>query len=94
MSSPLSSYVFDEEGMTWITCDLCAGSFQREASLCQACHGTKLRRVSYSYLAQSGSLAPTVQGGATPTPPPPSRDKKSDRSHGSSSGFSVYGRRS
>ncbi|ENH67726.1 hypothetical protein FOC1_g10011009 [Fusarium oxysporum f. sp. cubense race 1] len=29
MASSLSSYVFDDEGMTWITCDLCAGSFQR-----------------------------------------------------------------
>ncbi|CVK92497.1 uncharacterized protein FMAN_07393 [Fusarium mangiferae] len=28
MASSLSSYVFDDEGMTWITCDLCAGSFQ------------------------------------------------------------------
>ncbi|KAH7255542.1 uncharacterized protein BKA55DRAFT_688555 [Fusarium redolens] len=28
MTSSLSSYVFDDEGMTWITCDLCAGSFQ------------------------------------------------------------------
>ncbi|TXC00635.1 hypothetical protein FocTR4_00008383 [Fusarium oxysporum f. sp. cubense] len=28
MASSLTSYVFDDEGMTWITCDLCAGSFQ------------------------------------------------------------------
>ncbi|WKT44845.1 hypothetical protein QSH57_009698 [Fusarium oxysporum f. sp. vasinfectum] len=56
MASSLSSYVFDDEGMTWITCDLCAGSFQRGSGLCQACHGTKLRRVSYSYLATGSSL--------------------------------------
>ncbi|EXK90575.1 hypothetical protein FOQG_06809 [Fusarium oxysporum f. sp. raphani 54005] len=93
MASSLSSYVFDDEGMTWITCDLCAGSFQRGSGLCQACHGTKLRRVSYSYLA-TGSSPPQVQGGTTPPPPPPSRGGQHGRSHGGSSGFSVYGRRS
>lgn len=29
MSTPISAYTFDAEGMTWITCDLCSGSFQR-----------------------------------------------------------------
>ncbi|QPC77674.1 hypothetical protein HYE68_008426 [Fusarium pseudograminearum] len=33
MSSPTSSYVFDDQNMTWITCDLCAGSFQRGADV-------------------------------------------------------------
>ncbi|KAM0254183.1 hypothetical protein ACHAP5_000169 [Fusarium lateritium] len=91
MSSPLSSYVFDEQNMTWITCDLCAGSFQRASGLCQACHGTKLRRVSYSYLA-AGSSPP--QAPAAPPPPPPSKDDKPGHSRGNANGFSVYGRRS
>ncbi|KAH6968426.1 hypothetical protein DER45DRAFT_9967 [Fusarium avenaceum] len=91
MSSPLSSYVFDEQNMTWITCDLCSGSFQRASGMCQACHGTKLRRVSYSYLA-TGSSPP--QAPAAPPPPPPSKDDKPDHSRGNANGFSVYGRRS
>lgn len=33
MSSSLSSYVFDDQNMTWITCDLCSGSFQRGGSV-------------------------------------------------------------
>ncbi|RBR22160.1 uncharacterized protein FIESC28_04665 [Fusarium coffeatum] len=93
MSSSLSSYVFDDQNMTWITCDLCSGSFQRGGESCQGCYGTKLRRVSYSYLA-NGTSAPQVQGGAAPPPPPPSKDGKPDHSRGSSGGFSVYGRRS
>ncbi|KAF5021187.1 hypothetical protein F66182_6776 [Fusarium sp. NRRL 66182] len=92
MSSPLSSYVFDDEGMTWITCDLCSGSFQREAGLCQACQGTKLRRVSYSYLA-TGS-APQAQGGAAPPPPPAPKGDKPDHSQGPPGGFGVYSSRS
>ncbi|KAM0397994.1 hypothetical protein ACHAQC_003660 [Fusarium culmorum] len=79
MSSPISSYVFDDQNMTWITCDLCAGSFQRGA-------------VSYSYLA-TGASPPRVQGGTAPPPPPPSKDDKPDHSHGNSGGFSVYSRR-
>ncbi|KAF7552619.1 hypothetical protein G7046_g7359 [Stylonectria norvegica] len=29
-AAPISQYIFDEEGMTWITCDFCCGSFQIE----------------------------------------------------------------
>ncbi|OBS29246.1 hypothetical protein FPOA_03183 [Fusarium poae] len=93
MSSPLSSYVFDDKNMTWITCDLCAGSFQRgDDGTCQGCYGTKLRRVSYSYLA-TGATPPRVQGGTAPPPPPPSKDDKPDHSRGGSGGFTVYSRR-
>ncbi|KAF4425205.1 hypothetical protein F53441_14168 [Fusarium austroafricanum] len=59
MSSLLSSYIFDDEGMTLVTCDICAGSFlflRDPALLCPICLGTKVLRVSYgdlaSYLAQ------------------------------------------
>lgn len=30
MDPSTSAYIFDEYGMTWITCDLCSGSFQRQ----------------------------------------------------------------
>ncbi|KAF4979269.1 hypothetical protein FDECE_18091 [Fusarium decemcellulare] len=87
MSSRLSQYVFDEYGMTWITCDLCSGSFQREAEICQLCQGSKLRRVSYDYLA--AALPPQVpQGGQPPPPPPPKDDNKHNHGRG------VYNRTS
>ncbi|UPL01663.1 hypothetical protein LCI18_012597 [Fusarium solani-melongenae] len=92
MSSPLSSYVFDEYGMTWITCDLCSGSFQREAQICKLCQGSKVRRVSYDYLARA-SAPPQVQNQGGNPPAPPKRDNNNN--HGSPpSNQGVYSRRS
>ncbi|KAF4973824.1 hypothetical protein FSARC_17 [Fusarium sarcochroum] len=81
MSSPISSYHFDDEGMTWITCDLCAGSFQREA-------------VSHTYFTAASAPPPAQGGAAPPPPPPPPKGDKAGHSHGTSSGFGVYSRRS
>ncbi|KAM5352243.1 hypothetical protein ACJ41O_004966 [Fusarium nematophilum] len=74
MSAPVSSYVFDESGMTWITCDLCSGSFQRDVGLCQLCQGTKLRRVTYAELVAASSPPQAQRGDQPPPPPPPPRD--------------------
>ncbi|KAF5666831.1 hypothetical protein FHETE_6055 [Fusarium heterosporum] len=92
MSSPLSTYVFDEQNMTWITCDLCAGSFQRASYGCLALlhlqHANK-EAVDYARPVMEPNYAP-----AAPPPPPPPKDDKPGHSRGSSNGFSVYGRRS
>ncbi|KAF4981291.1 hypothetical protein FZEAL_2868 [Fusarium zealandicum] len=91
MDSILSTYDFDEYGTTWITCDLCSGSFQREAELCQLCQGSKVRRVTYEYLA-AASAPPQVQPKRQPPSPP--KDNNRGCGRGPSSGRGVYSRRS
>ena len=63
-------------------------SLNQDASeRCALCDGTKVRRVSYQYLANAAQ-APRIQ--RQYPPPPPKKDHKRDHGHGSRSGRGVY----
>ncbi|KAF7536849.1 hypothetical protein G7Z17_g12970 [Cylindrodendrum hubeiense] len=79
MSTTISAYTFDAQGMTWITCDMCSGSFQRGSQLCTLCGGSKLRRVSYDYLVKA--MGPS-KGSNQQSMPPKDSDSSSTHCHG------------
>ncbi|KAH7148865.1 hypothetical protein EDB81DRAFT_883263 [Dactylonectria macrodidyma] len=86
MSNPISAYTFDEYNMTWITCDMCSGSFQRGSQLCTLCGGSKLRRVSYEYIVQAIGPPSTSDQQSMP---PKDGDSKRARRHGHGRGNKV-----
>ncbi|KAH7149628.1 hypothetical protein B0J13DRAFT_551992 [Dactylonectria estremocensis] len=86
MNNSIQDYTFDEHGMTWITCDLCSGSFRRGSQLCALCGGSKLRRVSYAYIVQA--IGPPRASGQQ-SMPPEDGDSKRTRRHGHGRGNKV-----
>ncbi|KAI5462627.1 hypothetical protein BGZ63DRAFT_423869 [Mariannaea sp. PMI_226] len=108
MDTSISDYIFDDEGMTWITCNMCSAFFSvplytnyeglgnPRSKKCVLCHGTKLLRVSHEYLVNAMASVPqNSQGQSSVSRGNHKRDKgQGPSSSNSSSSRGVYNRSS